>query len=162
MRRGIVVTDIVAVTTALLAAHVLRFGVVPEDGPLASVVLLGPLTAAAFLALGLYRDRPDAEVGRVVLGVTAALASHVFIAFWTEVYLSRTWLALSWVLACTRDRDSRRLAAGFQSLLLTAVSRPTCQSMRRSASRSIPISIPPVRTNQSRAAPFQRGFVFLT
>jgi FlaA1/EpsC-like NDP-sugar epimerase len=55
---------------------------------------------AVFLALGLNRDRPDAEVGRVVLGVTTALVLFVFVTFWTEVYLSRTWLALSWVIAC--------------------------------------------------------------
>jgi FlaA1/EpsC-like NDP-sugar epimerase len=100
IRRGIVVTDIFAVTTAFLGAHVWRYGVVPDDGPLASVLLLGPtVTVVAFAALGLYRDRLDAEVGRVVLGVTAALPLLVFVTYWTDVYLPRRWLALSWVLA---------------------------------------------------------------
>jgi FlaA1/EpsC-like NDP-sugar epimerase len=115
MRRGIVVTDTFAVTTALLGAYVWRYGVVP-DGPLASVLLFGPvLTVVAFTALGLYGDRPDSEIGRVVLGVTASLASCVFVTFWAEVYLPRTWLALSWVLACVlviATRAPWRLGSG--------------------------------------------------
>jgi hypothetical protein len=66
------------------------------------VLLLGPtLTVVAFVALGLYREQPDSEAGRVVVGLTAAIfASFGIPTLWANVYVPRSWLALSWVLAC--------------------------------------------------------------
>jgi uncharacterized membrane protein (DUF4010 family) len=74
----------------------------------------------ATLALfGLYGDRaaaPASKVGRTVLAVTVVvLAAFPTLMFWTDVFVSRSWLALTSAIAVVLLLASRvvwRLAIG--------------------------------------------------
>jgi FlaA1/EpsC-like NDP-sugar epimerase len=64
--------------------------------------VIAPVTVATFALLGLYRDRsvePLPELGRVALATTLLLFGFVLVAFSTDVYLSRSWIALRWIIA---------------------------------------------------------------
>jgi FlaA1/EpsC-like NDP-sugar epimerase len=66
------------------------------------VVVIASVTVATFALLGLYRDRsvePFPGLGRVALATTLLLPGFVLLAFWTDLYLSRSWIALSWIIA---------------------------------------------------------------
>jgi FlaA1/EpsC-like NDP-sugar epimerase len=102
MRRWVALTDALSVTAALLVAHVLRFGLLPDSGYLVWVGVIASVTVATFALLGLYRDRsvePLPELGRVALATTLLPLGVLLVVFLTDVYLSRTWIALSWIIA---------------------------------------------------------------
>lgn len=102
MRRWVPLTDALSVTAAFLVAHRLRFGFLPDSGYLIWVGVIASLTVATFALLGLYRDRsvePLPELGRVALVTTLLLLGFVVVAFWTDVYVSRSWIALWWIIA---------------------------------------------------------------
>ena len=94
MRRWVGLTDVLSVTAALLVAHQLRFGSLPDSDYLVWVGVVASVTVGTFALLGLYRDRsvePLPELGRSALATTLLVFGVVLVAFWTDVYLSRSW-----------------------------------------------------------------------
>jgi FlaA1/EpsC-like NDP-sugar epimerase len=125
VRRRIAVTDLLSLATALLVGHQLRFGYLTSQ-PLVTVMLIVvPAMLAIFAALGLYRDHPAptpvAELGRSVLAVTVVMLGFLMAASWAEQFVSRSWLALTWMITLAlvvasrigwRFAADRRSAAG--------------------------------------------------
>jgi FlaA1/EpsC-like NDP-sugar epimerase len=102
MRRLVPLTDALSVTAAFLVAHVLRFGLLPDSDYLVWVGVIASVAVATFALLGLYRDQsvePLPELGRVALATTLLLFGFVLVALSTDVYLSRSWIALWWITA---------------------------------------------------------------
>jgi FlaA1/EpsC-like NDP-sugar epimerase len=102
MRRWVGLTDVLSVTAALLVAHQLRFGSLPDSDYLVWVGVVASVTVGTFALLGLYRDRsvePLPELGRSALATTLLVFGVVLVSFWTDVYLSRSWIALWWIVA---------------------------------------------------------------
>jgi FlaA1/EpsC-like NDP-sugar epimerase len=110
VRPWISLTDVASVVTATLAAHALRFGVAPDLRLLTTMALiLVPVTVAVFAALGLYAPARSAlsELLRTVLGTATVLTSLVVATFWTDTYVSRSWLAMTFILAVPLVATSR-------------------------------------------------------
>jgi FlaA1/EpsC-like NDP-sugar epimerase len=108
VRPWISLTDVASVVTATLAAHALRFGVAPDLRLLTTIALvLVPVTV--FAALGLYARARSAlsELLRTVLGTATVLTSLVVATFWTDTYVSRSWLAMTFILAVPLIATSR-------------------------------------------------------
>ena len=102
MRRWVALTDVLSVTAALLVAHQLRFGSLPDSDYLAVVGMIASVTVATFALLGLYSAQlvaPVAELRRAALAMTLSIIGFVFLAFWTDLYLSRSWVVLTWLIA---------------------------------------------------------------
>jgi hypothetical protein len=80
----------------------LRFGSFPDSDYLVWVGVVASVTVGTFALLGLYRDRsvePLPELGRSAVATTLLVFGVVLVAFWTDVYLSRSWIALWWIVA---------------------------------------------------------------
>jgi len=102
MRRWVVFTDVLSVTAVLLVAHRLRFGSLPASDNLVWVGMIASVTVATFGLLGLYRDQlvaPVAELRRTALAMALSIIGFVLLSFWTDVYVSRSWVALTWLIA---------------------------------------------------------------
>jgi FlaA1/EpsC-like NDP-sugar epimerase len=102
MRRWVVFTDVLSVTAALLVARRLRFGSLPASDDLVWVGMIASVTVATFGLLGLYRDQlvaPAAELRRTALAMAFSIIGFVLLSFWTDVYVSRSWVALTWLIA---------------------------------------------------------------
>ena len=102
MRRWVALTDVIAITTASLVAHWLRFGFLPYSGYLVWVAMIASVMVATFGLLGLYGRRPaapGAELGQVMLVTTLSILAFVVLAILTDVYISRSWLLLTWLTA---------------------------------------------------------------
>jgi FlaA1/EpsC-like NDP-sugar epimerase len=108
VRPWISLSDVASLVTASLAAHALRFGVAPDLRLLTTIALvLVPVTV--FAALGLYARARSAlsELLRTVLGTATVLTSLVVASFWTDTYVSRSWLAMTFILAVPLVATSR-------------------------------------------------------
>jgi FlaA1/EpsC-like NDP-sugar epimerase len=102
MRRWVALTDVLSVTAALLVAHRLRFGSLPESDYVFWVGMIASVTVATFALLGLYSAQlapPVAELGRTALAMALSIIGFVFLAFWADVYVSRSWVVLTWLIA---------------------------------------------------------------
>jgi FlaA1/EpsC-like NDP-sugar epimerase len=111
MRRWVALTDLLSVGSSALVAYWLRFGSLPDSDVLVTVgMTIIPVTVAVFALLGLYSRQaaPVTEIGRAVLAVTLSLIGFVFVMFWTDVYVPRSVLGLTWVVATVLVVVSRR------------------------------------------------------
>ena len=64
--------------------------------------MITSVTVATFGLLGLYSDRlvaPVAELRRAALAMALSIIGFVFLTFWTDLYQSRSWVVLTWLIA---------------------------------------------------------------
>ena len=107
----LVVLDVLCLAGALVAAHGLRFGFLPGGVHLiAAVVVASVLWVGVFHALGLYRpdhlSRPE-EFRRTISAVGIGIVLIIVLTFWFEVYLSRSWIALTFLIAIVTELMAR-------------------------------------------------------
>jgi exopolysaccharide biosynthesis polyprenyl glycosylphosphotransferase len=107
----LVVVDVLCLAGALVAAHWLRFGFLPGGVHLiAAVIVASVLWVGVFHALGLYRpdhlSRPE-EFRRTISAVGIGIVLIIVLTFWFEVYLSRSWIALTLLIAIVTELMAR-------------------------------------------------------
>ena len=102
--------DILCLTTALLAAHALRFGSPPSRDYLIGMVVAAALWVGVFHALGLYAPQhlPRVEeVRRTISAVVFGIVLIILLTFWLDVYLSRSWMAFALIIALVLELTAR-------------------------------------------------------
>ena len=114
-RIGVVlaVIDTLCLAAALLAAHGLRFGSLPDRGYLFGIAVGAILWVGVFHALGLYAPYDLTrfeEFRRTISAVGIGLVVIIMLTFWFEVYLSRSWMAVTLVIALVLEVGARTIA----------------------------------------------------
>jgi exopolysaccharide biosynthesis polyprenyl glycosylphosphotransferase len=112
--------DVLCLTVALLVAHALRFGVVPEWEYLVQIALGGMLWPAVFHALGLYAPHLLSaleEFRRTAIAVGIGIVLLILLTFWTEVYLSRSWMAITFGIALVLELTTRMVVRRYVARL---------------------------------------------
>jgi exopolysaccharide biosynthesis polyprenyl glycosylphosphotransferase len=106
----LVLLDVICLTAALLSAHMLRFGFLPTRDYWSGLALAPLLWIGVFYGLGLYRPQHLAkleELRRTVSAAGIGVVLVILLTFWFDVYLSRSWMALTLVIALTLELVSR-------------------------------------------------------
>jgi exopolysaccharide biosynthesis polyprenyl glycosylphosphotransferase len=112
--------DVLCLTVALLVAHALRFGVAPGRESLVQIALGGLLWPAVFHALGLYTPHLLSaleEVRRTMIAVVIGIVLLILLTFWTEVYLSRSWIAITFGIALVLELTTRMVVRRYVARL---------------------------------------------
>src|SRR5207244_3023885 len=107
---SLVLVDVLCLISALLAAHALRFGILPSRGYYQGTIAAAILWVAVFAGLGLYRPGHlpgHEELRRTVSAVGIGMVLVIMLGFWFEVYLSRSWVALTLALALGLELAAR-------------------------------------------------------
>ena len=102
--------DIACLTIALLVAHALRFGYVPELDYLTGMAVAGLLWPAVFHSLGLYAPQHLSaleEFRRTIGAVGFGIVVVILATFWLHFYLSRSWMAITLVIALILELAAR-------------------------------------------------------
>ncbi len=104
--------DILCLATALLVAHALRFDSLPDWEYLVQVAWAGLLWPAVFHGLGLYAPQNLSgleEFRRTAAAVVIGIVVLILLAFWSDVYVSRSWMAITLVIALVLELAMRML-----------------------------------------------------
>jgi exopolysaccharide biosynthesis polyprenyl glycosylphosphotransferase len=112
--------DVLCLTVALLVAHALRFGVAPEWEYLLQIALGGLLWPAVFHARGLYTPHLISaleEFRRTTMAVGIGIVLLILLTFWTEVYLSRSWMAITFGIALVLELTTRMVVRKYVARL---------------------------------------------
>jgi len=102
--------DVLCLTTALLAAHALRFGSPPSRDYWIGMVVAAALWVGVFHAVGLYAPQhlPRVEeVRRTISAVVIGIVLVILLTFWLDVYLSRSWMAFALIIALVLELTAR-------------------------------------------------------
>jgi exopolysaccharide biosynthesis polyprenyl glycosylphosphotransferase len=105
--------DILCLTTALLAAHALRFDSLPGRDYTIGMVVAAALWVGVFHAFGLYAPQhlPRVEeVRRTISAVGVGIVVVILLTFWLDVYLSRSWMAYTLIIALVLELSARGIA----------------------------------------------------
>ena len=103
--------DILCLAFALLVAHALRSHLIPALDPL-QVVVACFLWPCVFHALGLYATQHLSgleEFRRTAAAVGIGVVVLILLAFWSDVYVSRQWVAITLVIALVLELSARML-----------------------------------------------------
>jgi exopolysaccharide biosynthesis polyprenyl glycosylphosphotransferase len=114
----LVLIDVVCVAVALLVAHALRFGILPEPDYMIGLVVATPLWIGVFHALGLYGPNHFSwleEFRRTVSAVGLGIVLIILLTFWLDVYLSRSWMAIALAIALALELIARRVVRAYVS-----------------------------------------------
>jgi exopolysaccharide biosynthesis polyprenyl glycosylphosphotransferase len=117
---GLVVIDVLCVAMALLVAHVLRFGSLPGQDYLIGIVVAGVLWLGVFHALGLYAPQHLSaleEFRRTLSAVGIGIVVVILLTFWLDVYLSRSWMAITLAIALVLELTARIIVRAYVSRL---------------------------------------------
>jgi exopolysaccharide biosynthesis polyprenyl glycosylphosphotransferase len=104
--------DILCLTVALLVAHALRFHFIPEWDYLVQIAAAGLLWPGVFHALGLYAPHHMSgleEFRRTAAAVGIGIVVIILVTFWSDVYVSRSWMAITLAIALVLELTSRML-----------------------------------------------------
>ena len=107
---ALVLIDILCITVALLAAHALRFGFLPDRDYLIGTVVAAALWVGVFYALGLYAPQHLSrleEFRRTVSAVGIGIVLVILLTFGLDVYLSRSWMAFALIIALILELTAR-------------------------------------------------------
>ena len=108
----LILTDALALALALLAAHTLRFGSLPDRDYLIGIVVAATLWIGVFSTLGLYAPHHLSkleEFRRTVSAVGIGIVVVILLTFWLDVYLSRSWMAITLIIALILELVARGL-----------------------------------------------------
>jgi exopolysaccharide biosynthesis polyprenyl glycosylphosphotransferase len=117
---GLVASDAVCVAVALVASYYYRYPWPVRPMPVGEtlVVVLTPLLwAAVFFTFDLYRPQHlsgHEELRRVIGASSLGIVLLVMASYWSKASFSRSWVALTWVLALVLELVVRR---GWRSYL---------------------------------------------
>ena len=118
---ALVVIDVLCLAVALLAAHALRFGSPqPGQGDLAAIVTAGVMWVVVFQVFGLYAPQHLSgleEFRRTISAVAIGIVLVILVTFWLDVYLSRSWIALTLIIACVLEVTARRIVRNHEQHL---------------------------------------------
>ena len=106
----LVLVDVLCLTTALLAAHALRFGSLPGSDYLLGTLAAAVLWIGVFYALGLYSTQRLSrleEFRRTISAVGIGIVLVILLTFWFDVYLSRSWIAITLIIALMLELIAR-------------------------------------------------------
>jgi exopolysaccharide biosynthesis polyprenyl glycosylphosphotransferase len=106
----LVAVDALCLAVALLGSYGLRFGGVPDTTYLIGILVAGAVWIGVFYSLGLYAPRhlPAIEEFRRTIGaVGIGILLVIVLTFWFDVYLSRSWMAITLVLALILEIAAR-------------------------------------------------------
>lgn len=109
----LILTDALAISVALLAAHALRFGTLPVGDYLIGMVVAATLWIGVFSTLGLYAPHHLSkleEFRRTVSAVGIGIVVVILLTFWLDVYLSRSWMAITLIIVLVLELTARGLA----------------------------------------------------
>ena len=102
--------DILCLTIALLVAHALRFGFLPDFDYMTGMAVAGVLWPAVFHALGLYAPQHLSaleEFRRTIGAVGIGIFVVIMATFWLDFYASRSWMAITLVIALILELAAR-------------------------------------------------------
>ncbi len=108
--------DVLCLAAALLAAHMLRFGFLPDRNYMIGILAAGVLWVGVFHALGLYAPHHLSgleEFRRTVSAVGIGIVLVILLTFWFDVYLSRSWMALALIIALVLEGTARRIVRAY-------------------------------------------------
>ena len=111
---GLAVSDALCVVVALLAAYYSRYpwpGRPMPAGETAVVVLAPLLWVGVFYAFNLYRPQHVSgheELRRTIGAASLGIVLLVLASYWSKSSFSRSWVALTWVLALVLELAVRR------------------------------------------------------
>ena len=114
--------DLLCLTIALLTAHALRFHFIPDRNYLIVIGVAGILWPAVFHALGLYAPQRLSgleEFRRTTAAVGIGVVVLILVTFWSDVYLSRSWMAITLVIALILELTARMLVRTYVARLHT-------------------------------------------
>jgi exopolysaccharide biosynthesis polyprenyl glycosylphosphotransferase len=112
--------DVLCLTVALLVAHALRFGIAPGREYLVQIALGALLWPAVFHGLGLYTPHLLSaleEVRRTMIAVGIGIVLLILLTFWTDVYLSRSWMAITFGIALVLELTTRMVVRRYVARL---------------------------------------------
>ena len=116
----LVLLDVTCLATGLLAAHLLRFGTIPEGDYLIGIGAAAVLWVTVFHNLGLYAPHNLSgleEFRRTTSAVGIGIVLVVMLTFWFDVYLSRSWMALTLVITLILEVAARRGVRAYERRL---------------------------------------------
>jgi len=116
----LVPVDVLCLAVALLVAHALRFGFIPEWEYLVQIGVGGILWPGVFHALGLYAPQHLSgleEFRRTTLAVGIGIVVLILLTFWSDVYLSRSWMAITLAIALVLELSARMLVRTYVARL---------------------------------------------
>lgn len=116
----LVPVDVLCLVVALLVAHELRFGSIPEWEYLAQIAVGVPLWPAVFHALGLYAPQHQSgleELRRTAAAVGIGIVVLILMTFWSDVYLSRSWILITLAIALILEVSARLLVRAYVARL---------------------------------------------
>jgi FlaA1/EpsC-like NDP-sugar epimerase len=106
----LIAIDVLCLIIALLAAHALRFGFLPDTDYMTGMLVAVIAWPVPFFALGLY-GRQHLSVPEEFRRTTAAVGIGIVLlvvgTFWLDLYLSRSWMALTFLIALILKLTSR-------------------------------------------------------
>ena len=115
--------DVACLIVALLTAHALRFGFIPDIDYMTGMLVAVIAWPLPYLALGLYmpqRLSVAEELRRTTAAVGIGIVFLIFVSFWLDFYLSRSWMALTLLTALILELTSR--------LIVRTIARPRAPS----------------------------------
>ena len=114
--------DALCLTAGLLAGHGIRFNSLPGRQYLFGIGLAAVLWVGVFRALGLYAPYDFTrfeEFRRTLSAAGIGLIVIILLTFWFEVYLSRSWMAITLAIVVALELGARGLARARVSRLRT-------------------------------------------
>jgi exopolysaccharide biosynthesis polyprenyl glycosylphosphotransferase len=112
--------DVICLAVALLVAHTLRFGFLPEWDYMFQIALSGLLWPGVFHALGLYAPQHLSgleEFRRTAVAVGIGIVVVILVTFWSDVYLSRSWMAVTLAIALVLELTTRMIVRKYVARL---------------------------------------------
>src|SRR5688500_17834723 len=107
----LVAIDVACLTVALLTAYALRFGFLPDAGYMTGLLVGVTLWPVPFYALGLYTRHlsgPEA-LRRTIAAAGSGMVVLIVVSFWLDFYASRSWIAITLVLALILELTARMI-----------------------------------------------------
>jgi exopolysaccharide biosynthesis polyprenyl glycosylphosphotransferase len=108
--------DIACLAIALLVAYALRFDALPDWDYLVQVAWAALLWPAVFYALGLYAPQHLSgleEFRRTAAAVGIGIVVLILLAFWSDVYVARSWMAIALAIALVLELTARMLVRAY-------------------------------------------------
>ena len=104
--------DILCLAIALLVAYLIRFDSIPDWEYLVQIAWAGLLWPGVFHALGLYMPQHLSgleEFRRTAVAVGIGIVVLILLAFWSDVYVARSWMAITLAIALVLELTMRML-----------------------------------------------------
>ncbi len=109
---SLVCSDALCLLTALIVAHVIRFGVEPPSANVTLLILIGPVIwLSVFHAFRLYSPHvlsAAEEFRRTVSAVFVGMVVLIVTVFSIQAVISRAWIGLTLILALVLELATRR------------------------------------------------------